>query len=291
MKQKAGVAIPPSSPSPMNLPPKIQVEEMKKPPLRMAQEPDATMKSSELVILSDSSDDENPRRMIRSNPALLYTQHVQDSSESIISISSSDDEPLLRTGRRSIISDDDDDDDEEEEEEEEAMSNSTFDVESVASTSDDVEFLSGDKDSTFVLEDSTSESSSSEENDSVHSFNAKQGVTNEGAQSKSGITKNWRISENLTDSLPEPVPGFSSQPPRPSARNSVKPSPLRSTFHSKENVVDEIVDDFSPPKSRTIDTASENELRELARIKLPYFLSIQQLNAQGCRISKFVERL
>ena len=58
---------------------------------------------------------------------------------------------------------------------------------------------------------------------------------------------------------------------------------------SREKVEDEIVDDDSPPKNRSIDAASESELRELARIKLPYFLSIQQLNAQGCRISRVAE--
>ena len=237
-------------------------------------------KSNELIILSDSSDDENPRRTIRSNPASLYKQHIQDSPESIISISSSDDEPLYRTGRRSVINDEDD---------EENKPGTPSDVYSIASTSDVVEYLSGDEDLTYLLESGDSDYGS-EESDLVHSFASSESESDESVRVKSGTAKNWRISGNLPESLPESAPSFSREPPRPAMQASFKPQPIQTTPHSTGMVEDEIVDDDSPRISRSIDAASESELRELARIKLPYFLSIQQLNAQGCRISRVAER-
>ena len=252
------------------------VSTIQNPSLSPKTKPTPVAKSNELIILSDSSDDENPRRTIRSNPASLYKQHIQDSPESIISISSSDDEPLYRTGRRSVINDEDD--------EEDKVSTSS-DVYSIASTSDVVEYLSGDEDSTFLLE-SVDSDDGSEESDLVHSFASSESESNESVLVKSGNAKNWRISGNLPESLPESVPSFSREPLRPATQTRFKPQPIQTTPHSIEKVEDEIVDDDSPPKNRSIDAASESELRELARIKLPYFLSIQQLNAQGCRISR-----
>ena len=302
MKQKVRIPTPPSSPSPLVLPPKMDVDEKKECPVNTIQStspgpnpgpnPIPVAKSSELIILSDSSDDENPRRAIRSNPASLYKQRIQDSPESIISISSSDDEPLYRTGRRSVISDEDD---------EVEKSSSSSDVYSIVSTSDGdddddddgdgdvVEYLSGDEDSTFMLERSASDYSS-EESDSTPSFASDESETNESAFMKVGNAKNWRISGNQPEALPESVAGFSLEPPRPSTQTSFKARPIiQNMSQSTEKVVDEIVDDDSPPKNRPIDAANENELRELARIKLPYFLSIQQLNARGCRISRVAE--
>lgn len=256
------------------------VSTVQTPSLSPKPKPTAVANSSELIILSDSSDDENPRRTIRSNPASLYKQHIQDSPESIISISSSDDEPLYRTGRRSVINDEDDEED---------KSSTPSDVYSIVSTSDVVEYLSGDEDSTYLL-DSVDSDYGSEESDLAYSFASSESESNESVHVKSGNAKNWRISGNLPESLPESTPSFSREPRRPAIQTSFKPQPTQTTLPSIEKVEDEIVDDDSPPRNRPIDAANESELRELARIKLPYFLSIQQLNAQGCRISRVAER-
>ena len=64
----------------------------------------------ELVILSDSSDNEDTCRVIRSNPISLCHQRVYDPIQSIVSISSSDDEPVNVSGKRSMIINSDDTD-------------------------------------------------------------------------------------------------------------------------------------------------------------------------------------
>ena len=276
----------------MNLPPKIDDEDNKESSNSMLQLFDSDANNHKLIILSDSSDDENPRRTIRSNPASLYKRYTQDSSESVISISSSEDEQFFRIGRRSVISDDDTDEEKEnkkEKEKEKDLSTSS-DVYSVASASDDdVELLSEDKDFAFVLKSDDSEYDAEESHSSCNSYSSYQSSTKSSSPLKSGMAKNWKISNSQSEPAPKSVPNVPATPFTPPTQNSFKPTSVRSTFQSNENVVDEIVDDFPLPSNRTLDTATEKELQELARIKLPYFLSVQQLNARGCRISRAVE--